>query len=95
MQQAAGVHYTTMEQALAEMLEDLRRGPVVYRDGDAFIFTDRDHPGFIYEITDAQCEDAGSALRWIAHMAVKSWVTPKHLEQFALLAAEQFGGFYP
>lgn len=84
-----------MDQAVAEMMADLRQGPLVFRDADWYVFIDRDQPGFTYEITDAQCEDAGSALRWVAHMAQKSWVTERHIEQFALLAAERFGGCYP
>lgn len=38
--------------------------------------------------------DAGDALRWVEHMAVKSWVTPAHLEQFARLVADKFGVEY-
>lgn len=38
--------------------------------------------------------DAGDALRWVEHMAAKSWVTPTHLEQFARLVADKFGVEY-
>ena len=85
----------TMEQAVAEMMADLAKGPLVYRDAGGYVFTDREQPGFTYDITDAQCLDAGSALRWVAHMARKSRVTEGHIEQFALLAAERFGGRFP
>lgn len=36
----------------------------------------------------------GEALRWIEHIAGKSWVTKAHIEQFARLAANQFGARY-
>ena len=85
----------TIGQAMDEVLADMAAGPLVYRDGDAYIFLDRAHPGFTYDISDGQCSDAASALRWVAHMAQKSWITERHIEQFALLAAERFGGYWP
>lgn len=85
----------TIQSAVDEMLADLERGPLVYRDASGYVLTDRDQPGFTYDIADFQCEDAGSALRWVAHMAQKSWITTRHLEQFARLAAERFGGRFP
>jgi hypothetical protein len=42
-------------------------------------------------VYDFKPADAGLALRWIEHMAHKSWVTKEHLSLFAMLAAEQFG----
>lgn len=86
---------STLEQAFRELAVDRALGPLVYCDADAYVFTDRNHPGFTYEIADYQCADAASALRWIAHMAQKTWVTTRHLEQFAHLTAERFGGRLP
>jgi hypothetical protein len=45
-------------------------------------------------VYDFQAADAGHALRWIEHMAQKSWITKTHLEQFARLAAANFGAAY-
>lgn len=67
---------------------------LVKRDGDAYVFMADGGPGWDYDITDAACRDPGSALRWIEHLAQKSWVTPAHLEQFARLAADQFKAPY-
>lgn len=47
-----------------------------------------------YDISDAMCRDEGSALRWIEHLAAKSWVTTRHLLQFASLAADHFKAPY-
>lgn len=45
-------------------------------------------------VYDCEPRDAGDALRWVEHMALKTWVTPKHLQQFARLAADKFGAGY-
>lgn len=45
-------------------------------------------------VYDFEVCDAGRCLRWIEHMAGKSWVTPKHLQQFARLAANHLGQEY-
>lgn len=45
-------------------------------------------------VYDFQATDPGHALRWIEHMAQKSWITKTHLEQFARLAASNFGAKY-
>jgi hypothetical protein len=45
-------------------------------------------------VYDLKANDAGHALRWIEHMAQKSWVTKTHLEQFASLVATRFGAAY-
>lgn len=42
-------------------------------------------------VYDFKPNDAGHALRWIEHMAPKSWITKNHLEQFARMAAAHFG----
>lgn len=57
--------------------------------------------GYVEMLTEAGCEPygfevtgVGDALRWIEHIAQKSWVTPAHLQMFAALAAEHFGVRY-
>lgn len=45
-------------------------------------------------VYDFAATDAGHALRWVEHMAQKSWITKTHLEQFARLAAGHFGAAY-
>ena len=51
--------------------------------------------------TEAGCEPygfevtgVGDALRWIEHIAQKTWCTPTHLQMFAALVAEHFGVRY-
>lgn len=79
-------------EVLDELMADLAKGPYVYREDGAYVFlADRDRPDQIYDITDYACRDAGDALGWIAHMAEKTWVTNEHIEQFAVLAMQQFG----
>lgn len=51
------------------------------------VFRDPDNESFRY---DFALPSAGSALRWISHMAKKTWVTKEHLEQFAALVADEF-----
>nr|RWA43549.1 hypothetical protein XfCFBP8356_11280 [Xylella fastidiosa subsp. sandyi] len=41
----------------------------------------------VYEIHPA---DIREALRWIEHLAQKTWITKHHLEQFACIAADTF-----
>lgn len=57
--------------------------------------------GYVEMLTEPGCEPygfevtgVGDALRWIEHIAQKSWVTPTHLQMFAALAAEHFGVRY-
>lgn len=78
----------------AAFMANLNRPPLVKRDGDGYVFLADGGPGWDYDISDAACLDAGSALRWIEHLAPKSWVTVEHLEQFARLAAEHFKAPY-
>lgn len=42
-------------------------------------------------VYDFKPADPGAALRWIEHMASKSWVTKEHLGLFSMLAANHFG----
>lgn len=67
---------------------------LVKRESDGYVFLADGGPGWDYDISDAACLDAGSALRWIEHLAPKTWVTVEHLEQFARLAAEHFKAPY-
>lgn len=62
-------------------------------DEDGYWFR-TDHDLWAYDISFAACRDSGSALRWVEHMASKSWVTKTHLEQFSRLAAEHFKAPY-
>lgn len=57
--------------------------------------------GYVEMLTELGCEPygfevtgVGDALRWIEHIAQKSWVTPTHLQMFAALVAEHFGVRY-
>lgn len=43
-------------------------------------------------VYDIHPTSAGASLRWIEHLAEKTWITTHHLEQFARLAADSFGG---
>lgn len=71
--------------AMAELLQE----PLVKLEGEYFVFRSESHPNFIYDFAPI---DAADCLRWVSHMAPKLWVTTKHLEQFALLATQRFGG---
>lgn len=51
------------------------------------VFTDCGSPGFEYDIP---CSGLADALRWITHVAPKTWVTKRHLELFALLMLGEF-----
>lgn len=60
-----------------------------------------DQDGYVEMQTEAGCEPygfevtgVGDALRWIEHIAQKTWCTPTHLQMFAALAAEHFGVRY-
>lgn len=75
-------------------IEIVKRDPLVKRSVDGYVFLADGGPGWDYDIADAACLDAGSALRWIEHLAPKEWVTVEHLEQFARLAAEHFKAPY-
>ena len=57
--------------------------------------------GYVEMLTEPGCEPygfevtgVGDALRWIEHIAAKSWCTPMHLQMFAALVAEHFGVRY-
>ena len=57
--------------------------------------------GYVEMLTEPGCEPygfevtgVGDALRWIEHIAQKTWCTPTHLQMFAALAAEHFGVRY-
>lgn len=78
----------------AAFMANLDKPPLVKRSGDGYVFLAEGGAGWDYDISDAACLDAGSALRWIEHMAPKAWVTVEHLEQFARLAAEHFKAPY-
>lgn len=86
----------TAAQALDEFMEALeldRRSPLVVLDDTSdpatvgVKFFDRAHPGFEY---DFYCNSKPDALRWVAHMAPKTWVTKEHLEVFARLMLDYF-----
>jgi len=80
----------SIEQATDAALAYMLREPLVWIEEDGyFVFRDEAHDGFRY---DFKPDDATDAMHWVAHMARKSWVTTDHLEQFALLACQQFGG---
>ncbi|NYF21937.1 hypothetical protein HDC36_003413 [Xanthomonas sp. JAI131] len=53
------------------------------------VLIDRERPGFAF---DFYCHSRDDALEWIALLAAKSWVTPRHLEWFATLMREAFTG---
>jgi hypothetical protein len=79
------------DRSMAEVMDalavKLQRAPLVWVEDGMFIVRDEKLPGFRY---DFDCESAGDGLRWVAHLAQKSWVTTEHLEQFASLAADLF-----
>ena len=53
-----------------------------------------DHFEFLKDgvvVYDCDASNTGDALRWIEHIAPKTWVTKEHLEQFARLVASKFG----
>lgn len=62
--------------------------PLVWVEDGVFIFRDERLPGFRY---DFDCQDAGDAIRWAAHLSMKSWVTKEHLFQFCALAMAELG----
>lgn len=70
-------------------LEDLRaerETPLVKLTDGYFEFF---HDGLmVYDFSPA---DAAHALRWLEHMARKSWVTKAHIEVYASIAATHYG----
>jgi len=77
-------------EVMDEALRELRAKPLVSLTEDGFFewFMDGE---MVY---DFDANNPGDALRWIEHMAQKSWVTKKHIEQFSRLAAGKFGVGY-
>lgn len=73
-----------------DFVSELTRAPLVRCGGDGYFEFLLDNEN-AYDFTVG---DPSRALRWIEHMAQKSWVTKEHLEQFARLAADKFGGSY-
>src|SRR5690606_297878 len=45
-------------------------------------------------VYDFKPSSPGNALRWIQHMAGKSWVTKRHIEWFARMVADEYGERY-
>ena len=45
-------------------------------------------------VYDFRPSSTGASLRWIEHLAQKTWITTRHLEQFARLSADSFGVRY-
>ncbi|HXI14748.1 MAG TPA: hypothetical protein VNM48_00155 [Chloroflexota bacterium] len=82
-------HEHTGAEAMEAALTDLQRAPLVKLAIDCFEFYDGDV--MAYDLTPSS---SGDALRWIEHLAQKTWVTKEHLEQFARLAASHFGAGY-
>ena len=85
-------HEYTAAEAVSAAMADIRA-----RQGLVTI----DQDGYVEMRTEAGCEPygfevtgVGDALRWIEHIAQKSWVTPTHLQMFAALVAEHFGVRY-
>ena len=82
----------TAAQAVDEMVALLNEPPLVTMDKAGVVtFTADGGAGWDYEFSPT---DAGDCLRWIEHMGQKTWVTSRHLEQFARLAADHFGARY-
>lgn len=75
-----------------DFMDDLRRRrdfpAVKLVDGYFEFYLDGE---MVYDFKPA---DPGASLRWIEHMAGKSWVTKDHLRMFAQLAADHFGVRY-
>lgn len=83
-------HYDLLDLA-EQVIKTMRASPLVQLQADGyFVFHDRKNGGTY----DFKPTDAADCLRWICHMNEKSWVTPDHIEQFALLACDRFGGWY-
>lgn len=85
-------HEHSMDEAVAAALESLRNPLVTMVEPGVFAF--RDPSGVIPWLYEFDVSSMGDALRWIEHMAPKTWVTTAHLEQFASLAATHFGQGY-
>ena len=45
-------------------------------------------------VYDFKPSSPGNAMRWIQHMAGKSWVTKHHIEWFARMVADEYGERY-
>lgn len=76
-------------EVVGEVLAEMALPPLVTLEDGVFTFYDRSIPGFIYDFT---VRDAADALCWFRHMAPKQWVTKDHLQVFASLCLQQFGG---
>lgn len=79
-------HEHTMADAVQRALDAMSAPPLVTFDGQFFDFYEDGH-----SIYDFKATDLGEALRWVEHLAQKSWITKAHLEQFARLAAAHYG----
>lgn len=87
----------TAAEAMDRMLADLRLrqaaplltvDPATGPDRCCVTLLDRGRPGATYEISVSSAADA---LRWIAHVAPKTWVSKEHLELLAITALQHFG----
>lgn len=82
-------HEYTAAEAMSAAVDAIRaRQGLVTIDPDGYVEM-RTEPGcepYGFEVTGV-----GDALRWIEHIAEKTWCTPTHLQMFAALAAEHFG----
>lgn len=83
--------YTLGEAMEAAMSAIKARGGMVTIDttGNVSMRTGPGQARYEFEIISP-----GDALRWIEHIAAKSWCTKTHLEVFASLAASHFGVRY-
>jgi hypothetical protein len=79
----------TMAEIGKGYLHALRAPPLVKMDRQTYVFLSNSRA-----IYDCKPMDAGDVLRMIGDLATRSWVTKAHLEQFASLAADQFGSGY-
>lgn len=85
-------HEYTAAEAVSAAMADIRahQGLVtIDQDGYVEMRTDPGCEPYGFEVTGV-----GDALRWIEHIAQKTWCTPTHLQMFAALAAEHFGVRY-
>jgi hypothetical protein len=76
-------------ESIDEVLENMKRPPLVaVVDGYFEFYLDGE------KVYDFEVCEPGRALRWAEHMAQKSWVTKRHLEDFVRLAADAAGARY-
>ena len=70
-----------------DALRELQSNHLVVKTADGFF--EFYHEGVM--VYDIKPSSPANALRWVEHIANKTWVTKAHIRQFAAFVAESYG----